>query len=110
MSSIPSPPSRPPVPPSATKHFGIPEWIGFIWSGLCGLLWFAITLAGGHAFAPSLVVLLIWAGPAFCLLIIYLIGRAGRGRCRVCGSPVGPGLPRCGGCSHDFAAAASGRY
>jgi hypothetical protein len=92
--------------PKPRQHHGIPEILGFGWSVLCGLPALVAMLAGANVIATWLVMFFVWVGPAFLLLIIYLIARAGRRRCPVCGNHVTPGLTRCGACGHDFAAAA----
>jgi hypothetical protein len=74
------------------------------------VLWaIGAAMSRGHHDSDGLVFVImffIWAGPAFLLTIIYLIARAGRRRCPVCGTHVPTGRTQCAGCGHSFALAA----
>ena len=116
--SPPKPPSSPmmkywdtpPKPPGAPRQGyrpGKSDGVLIAWTVLCGLWWLALLIDnpdnGRVAFA---VIFVVWAIPAFWLTIIYLVARAGRRRCPVCGTHVKTGRTECAGCGHNFALAA----
>ena len=106
----------PGAPPPQQRHGyrqgyrpGKSDGVLIAWSVFC-VIWFLGAAYGGEgASNPGMVfgiIFVIWVGPAFLLTIIYLMARAGRRRCPVCGTHVPTGRTQCAGCGHNFALAA----
>ena len=82
-------------------NVGKSDGLLWIWSILCLIWW----VAAGATTVGFIVIGAVWIGPAFMLTVIYLIARAGRRRCPVCGVTLAVGVTGCDACGHDFAAA-----
>ena len=102
----------PPTPPPSSKpprqgyRPGKSDGVLIAWTVVCALWWFGAFIDSENAGIGLAIMFVIWAIPAFWLTIIYLVARAGRRRCPVCGTHVKTGRTQCAGCGHNFALAA----
>jgi hypothetical protein len=111
MTAHPStpPPRTPPThwPPPQRPQVGKSDGALIAWTVLYVGFSMLVGVTTDATVAGILLVLFVpWAFVAFWLTIIYLIARAGRRRCPVCGATLRTGDTGCGRCGHDFAQAA----
>ena len=98
-------PPAPPKPPQQRYRPGKSDGALIAWTALCALIPLIAlpqSTPGDGSSPRGSSAFLIWVVPAFWLTIIYLIARAGRRRCPVCGTHVPTGRTQCVGCGHQL--------
>lgn len=94
-----------PAPPRRKTSIGKSDGALIVWTALYVGFSILVGLSSGGEVTPAgaLAILFIpWALVAFPLTIIYLIARAGRRTCPVCGVSLHTGETGCVSCGTDF--------